>query len=71
MGIFAKMGCFPRFGDSYISRLRPQNLECNFGLAGSEKMKKLIFLHKLYNLLVIKVVFLTHYSAPVVISVDK
>ena len=49
------IGRYPRFGDSHISGLRPQNWECNFGLSRFRENGKLPFLHKLHKLWAVKV----------------
>ena len=50
------IGRFPRFGESHIFGLRSQNLERGVGLSWLRENGKMPFVHKLYSLLVIKVV---------------
>ena len=50
------IGCYPRFGNSHISGMRPQNLECKFVLSWFREKGKMQFLDKLYQFLVIQVV---------------
>ena len=50
------IGHFLTFGDSHISELRPQNLECNFGLNWFRENGQMSLLHELYSLLLFNVV---------------
>ena len=65
------IGYFPRLGDSRVSRLRPQNLECNFGLSWLRENRKMQFSSQMVLVLGNKISNLTHYCAPVAISVHK
>ena len=65
------IGYFRRLGDSRVSRLRPPNLECNLGPSWFRENTKMQFLSQLGLLFGNKSSNLTHYSAPVAISVHK
>ena len=62
---------FRRLGDSDVGRLRPQNLECNFGLSWFRENRKMQFSTHMVLLFGDKSSNLTHYGAPVAIFVHK
>ena len=66
-----KIGHFRRLGDFRVSRLRPQNLECNFGLSWFSENRKMQFSLQMVLLFGNKSSNLTHYGAPVAISVPN
>ena len=70
-GTVSTIGYFRRLDDSRVCRLRPQNLECNFGLSWFRKNREMQFSPQMVLLFGNLSSNLTHYGALVAISVHK